>query len=352
MCRLDFADIEREKAGSMKTQPTVLVVDDEKIVRDTLEALLGADYNLNFAENGIEGLSLAIQTQPDIILLDVMMPGMDGFEVCRKIRADQHLAEIPIIMITALEDRNSRMEGLRAGADDFIAKPFDSMELLARIQTITRLNRYRRIVEQRNELEELHKELLISYHKTIEGWSNALDLRDKETEGHTQRVTQKCIEFARAVGVYEEELEFVRMGGLLHDVGKLGVPDSILLKPGKLTEEEWTVMRMHPVYAYQWLSPITFLKNAVDIPYCHHEKWDGSGYPRGLRGNDIPLFARLFAIVDVWDALSSDRPYRAAMSQEDVLQYIRDQSGSHFDPSLVDTFIKLINGENDPGDMK
>ncbi len=326
----------------MNTQPIILVVDDEKIIRSTLEALLGTDYGLHFAENGIEGLALAIQTQPDIILLDVMMPKMNGFEVCRQIRANKLLAEIPIIMITALDDRASRMEGLRAGADDFIAKPFDSMELLARTQTIIRLNRYRRIVEQRNQLEELHKELLTSYHKTIEGWSNALDLRDKETEGHTQRVTQKCVEFARAVGVGEEELEFVRMGGLLHDVGKLGVPDAILLKPGKLTDEEWKVMRMHPVYAYQWLAPITFLRNAVDIPYCHHEKWDGSGYPRGLRGEEIPLFARLFAIVDVWDALSSDRPYRAAMSKVEVIEYIRSQSDSHFDPKLVSAFMNLI----------
>jgi len=151
----------------MNIKPVVLVVDDEKIIHNTLEALLGTDYGLHFAENGIEGLALAIQTQPDVILLDVMMPKMNGFEVCRQIRANKLLAEIPIIMITALDDRSSRMEGLRAGADDFIAKPFDGMELMARIQTITRLNRYRRIVEQRNLLEELHKELLTSYHKTI-----------------------------------------------------------------------------------------------------------------------------------------------------------------------------------------
>jgi len=329
----------------MNNSPIVLVVDDEKMVRDTLDALLSVDYEVYFAENGMEGIALAIQTRPDIILLDAMMPKVDGFEVCRQIRANELLAEIPIIMITALDDRESRLHGLRAGVDDFLAKPFDSVELLARIQTITRLNRYRRIIEQRSKLEELHQELLISYHKTIEGWSNALDLRDKETEGHTQRVTQKCVEFARAIGVGEEQLEHVRMGGLLHDIGKLGVPDAILLKPGKLTEEEWEIMRMHPVYAYQWLAPIAFLKMAVVIPYCHHEKWDGSGYPRGLRGEDIPLFARLFAIVDVWDALSSDRPYRNALSKAEVLEYIRNQSGLYFDPSLVHVFIDLIRDE-------
>jgi putative two-component system response regulator len=327
---------------NMNAKPIVLIVDDEKTIHNTLEALLHDEYRLYFAQNGMEGLALAVQTLPDVILLDVMMPHMDGFEVCRRLRATEPLAEVPIIMITALDDRESRLQGLRAGADDFLTKPFDVMEMFARIQTITRLNRYRRLLEQKNQIENLHQELLTSYHKTIEGWSNALDLRDKETEGHTQRVTQVCVEFARAVGLSENELDFVRMGSLLHDVGKLGVPDSILMKPDKLTDEEWAIMHLHPVYAYEWLAPITFLKNAVDIPYCHHEKWDGSGYPRGLRGEEIPLLARLFAIVDVWDALSSDRPYRPALPENEVLEYIRNQSGLHFDPSLVPTFMELI----------
>ena len=330
----------------MNTKPIVLIVDDEKTIRDTLAALLSENYVLYFAENGMDGLAMAVQTLPDIILLDVMMPYMDGIETCRRIRATEPLAEVPIIMITALDDRESRLQGLRAGADDFLAKPFDVMEMFTRIQTITRLNRYRRLVEQRNQLETLHQELLASYHRTIEGWSNALDLRDKETEGHTQRVTQKCVDFARLAGVGEEDLEFVRMGSLLHDVGKLGVPDSILLKPDKLTDEEWAVMHMHPIYAYQWLAPITFLKNAVDIPYCHHEKWDGSGYPRGLAGEEIPLLARLFAIVDVWDALSSDRPYRPALPMTEILEYIRSQSGIHFDPALVPVFLDMFRDES------
>lgn len=329
------------KAENMSNKPIILVIDDEKIVRETLEALLSEDYQLHFAENGMEGLALAMQTKPDVILLDVMMPKLDGYAVCRQIRATDLLVEIPIIMITALDDRDSRLQGLRAGVDDFLSKPFDSMELLARIQTITRLNRYRHIVEQRSQLEEMHKELLISYHKTIEGWVNALDLRDKETEGHTRRVSEKSVELARAIGVGEDQLNDIRMGALLHDIGKLGVPDSILLKPGKLTEEEWKVMRLHPVYAYQWLAPIAFLKNAVDIPYCHHEKWNGSGYPRGLQGEDIPLSARLFTIVDVWDALCSDRPYRAAMPEHEVLEFIKSGSGEHFDPSLVEIFISM-----------
>jgi HD-GYP domain-containing protein (c-di-GMP phosphodiesterase class II) len=183
---------------------------------------------------------------------------------------------------------------------------------------------------------------LSSYHNTIEGWANALDLRDKETEGHTRRVADKCVEFAKAVGIKDEwALDDIRMGALLHDVGKLGVPDAILLKPGKLTEEEWVIMRKHPENAYKWLSPIAFLEKALLVPYCHHEKWDGSGYPRGLKGSAIPLYARLFAIVDVWDALSSDRPYRAALPEAEVMAQIGRESGSHFDPDLVKIFMTL-----------
>jgi putative two-component system response regulator len=323
--------------------PKILIVDDEPIVRDTLESLLMAmDAELYFACNGEEGLTIAQEQRPDAILLDVMMPGMNGFEVCTRIRATPAIAEVPIIMITALDDRESKLQGLRSGADDFLGKPFDGIELLARMQTITRLNRYRNIVQQRDQLESMHRELLSSYHKTIEGWSKALDLRDKETEGHTLRVTEKSLQFARALGIHgERELEDLRMGAILHDIGKLGVPDSVLLKPGKLTDEEWVIMRMHPVYAYEWLAPISFLANAVQVPYCHHEKWNGTGYPRKLAGKDIPLYARLFAIVDVWDALCSDRPYRAAVPEPEVMAYIRSESGKHFEPELVDIFISL-----------
>jgi putative two-component system response regulator len=327
----------------MDAKPTILIIDDEPIIRLTLESFLASlDASLVIAENGEKGLELAEATRPDLVLLDVMMPGMDGFEVCRRIRANPALAEMPVIMITALDDRESRLKGLRAGADDFLNKPFDGFELLARVQTIVRLNRYRHIVEQRNELERLHQDLLISYRNTIEGWANALDLRDKETEGHTRRVAEKSVEFAKAVGIMDEEaLEDVRMGALLHDVGKLGVPDAILLKPGKLTDEEWVIMRRHPENAYKWLSPIGFLAKAIEIPYCHHEKWDGSGYPRGLKGLEIPLYARLFAIVDVWDALRSDRSYRGALPEAEVLAHIQNEAGSHFEPELAKIFMGM-----------
>jgi PAS domain S-box-containing protein/putative nucleotidyltransferase with HDIG domain len=192
------------------------------------------------------------------------------------------------------------------------------------------------------ELKRSNLGLAVAYDVTLEGWSKALDLRDKETEGHSLRVTNLTLRLAEAMGLPDEDLAAIRQGALLHDVGKLGIPDSILLKPGKLTEPEWDIMRQHPVYAYEWLAPIAYLRRALDIPYCHHEKWDGSGYPRGLTGQAIPLAARLFAIVDVYDALTSDRPYRAAWDHARVRQYLLDESGRHFDPQVVEAFGALL----------
>lgn len=203
-------------------------------------------------------------------------------------------------------------------------------------------------IDNTSLLEDLHRsnvELSLAYDTTLEGWSKALDLRDKETEGHTQRVVDITLRIAQSMGIPDEELTHMRRGALLHDIGKVGIPDSILLKPGPLTEEEWEIMKRHPVYAYELLYPITHLRPALDIPYCHHEKWDGSGYPRGLKGEQIPLAARIFAVVDVWDALTSDRPYRKAWTSKKTLEYIREQSGIQFDPKIVETFMSLIKNE-------
>ncbi len=191
-------------------------------------------------------------------------------------------------------------------------------------------------------LRKINFELEQAYDATIEGWSHALDLRDRETEGHTRRVTRMALELARLMGVDEEKLVQMRRGGLLHDIGKLGVPDSVLLKPGPLTDEEWEIMRMHPQFAYDWLAPIPYLREAVEIPYCHHEKWDGTGYPRGLKGESIPLTSRIFAVVDVWDGLTSGRPYRQAWSHEETAKYILENSGVHFDPKVVEVFLNNI----------
>lgn len=192
-----------------------------------------------------------------------------------------------------------------------------------------------------DQLQRANVHLMLAYDSTLEGWSRALDLRDEETEGHTQRVTEMALRLAQAMGIAYDDLVHVRRGALLHDIGKMGIPDSILRKPGPLSEDEWIIMRRHPVYAHDMLSPIVYLRPALDIPYCHHERWDGAGYPRGLKGEQIPVAARLFAVVDVYDALSSDRPYRKAWPHEHVLDYLRDQVGKHFDPAAVNAFIKI-----------
>jgi HD-GYP domain-containing protein (c-di-GMP phosphodiesterase class II) len=190
-------------------------------------------------------------------------------------------------------------------------------------------------------LQRSNIDLTMAYEATIEGWSRALDMRDKETEGHTQRVTELTERLARAMGFDGQALVHIHRGSLLHDIGKMGVPDHILLKPGPLTDEEWVLMRRHPALAYELLSPIEYLARALDIPYCHHEKWDGTGYPRGLAGEAIPLAARVFAIIDVWDALRSDRPYRPAWPEAKALGYIREQTGKHFDPHVTEAFLAM-----------
>jgi PAS domain S-box-containing protein/putative nucleotidyltransferase with HDIG domain len=612
----------------MNSNSIILIVDDEPTGRATLSALLANQgYHLALASSGAEALQQATSLSPDLILLDVMMPGMDGFEVCQQIRAIPHLADVPIVLVTALDDRDSRLQGIDAGADDFISKPFDRIELRARIRTITRLNRARRLLIERMKFERVvnlspngimivdadgticlanpamfqmldaegsvsligaaigsfiarehlgqasdqlssvlanveqivrfetvliradgepvpvevdagyfawdakgaaqivvrditerkqveartqrqiehlaalrtidstitssldltltlniildqaigqlqvdaaavllrkphtqileyaairgfHKdalhqtsmhigegcagyaaltrrivrlpaagtadgsaipplvagfsayygvplvvkgqvegvlelfhrtsldpdsdwlnfletlagqaavaidhatlllsmqsstvELMRAYDTTLEGWVRALDLRDEETAGHSQRVTDLTVQLARQMGMSEAELAHVRRGALLHDIGKMGIPDSILLKRGPLDEAEWAIMRQHPVYAYELLAPVAYLRPALDIPYCHHEKWDGTGYPRGLKGEQIPLAARIFAIADVWDALRSDRPYRKRWPEAQVLEHIRSLAGTHFAPQVVEVFLRLI----------
>jgi len=613
----------------MSKMTTILIVDDEPSGRETLAALLHTQgYHLAFASDGHGALTQAAALNPDMILLDVMMPGMDGFEVCQRLRSTPGLAEVPIILITALDDRDSRLQGIEAGADDFISKPFDRVELRSRIRAITRLNRYRRLVHERTMFERmvdlspnglmivdsngiirlanpamyrllgrpgsgeliqtkirqlialeerdrwsehlaamfvepaqtarfettlitasgelapievdagtvewelepatqiiirdiserkqaevhaqrrmerlstlrtidaaivssfdldvilqiildqtigqlqvdaaailLHKrptqtleyavvrgfdksalrqlslhigegcggyaalhrrmlrlpavhtnadapetlptldpqycayygvplivkdhvegvlelynrtplnpdsewlnfletlagqaaiaidraalfesmqhaniELSLAYDTTLEGWARALELRDIETEGHSRRVADMTVRLAQALGVSDAELVHVRRGALLHDIGKMGIPDSILLKPGKLTAEEWEVMRKHPTYAYEMLAPIAYFRPALDIPHYHHEKWDGTGYPHGLRGEQIPLAARIFAIVDVWDALCFDRPYRKGWPEVQVYEHVRSLAETHFDPQVVNAFLGL-----------
>jgi HD-GYP domain-containing protein (c-di-GMP phosphodiesterase class II) len=197
-----------------------------------------------------------------------------------------------------------------------------------------------------DELQRSNMELVLAYDATLEGWVHALDMRDKETEGHTQRVTSATIMLARTMGIPEPEMIHIRRGALLHDIGKVAIPDRILRKTGPLNPDEREEIKLYPTYAYELLSPISYLRPALDIPYCHHEKWDGTGYPRGLRGEQIPMVARVFAVIDVWDALRSNRPYREAWPDDKVIEYLCAESGKHFDPRVIDVFMNLVSKLN------
>lgn len=349
----------------METQETavILIADDNIIVQEMLGELLTSteqSYELIFAENGEDAIVKATTLLPDLILLDVMMPKMNGYEVCERLRNHEKLAEVPILMVTALDDRESRVRGLNAGADDFISKPFYGEELLARVNTIVRLNRYRGLRDERAKLEnanvelvslntqlqQMNDELATAYDATIKGWARALELRDQETQGHSQRVVSMSIHLAQLSGVTDlDALNSLRRGAILHDVGKMGVGDGILLKAGPLTGEEWDVMRRHTIYGYEMLKPIEYLRSALDVVLYHHERWDGGGYPEGLARDTIPLHARLFAISDVWDALRHSRPYKAPWPREKVISYVLSEAGSGFDPGIVEVFQEAIQDE-------
>jgi len=249
----------------------------------------------------------------------------------------------PVFTIGMLEDITNRK---LAEEKEIIAQQ-ELQDLLSQAdqsrQALLSLIEDQRLAEV--ELKRLASNLIIAYDSTLEGWSHALELREQETAGHSRRVVELTLNVAKELGVSDEDLIQIERGALLHDIGKMGIPDSILLKPGPLTEEEWVVMKQHPIYAYNLLSKIDFLKPALDIPYSHHERWDGSGYPQGLAGKDIPFAARIFAVIDIWDALSSDRPYRLAWERENILAYIRELSGKQLDPEIVDVFLKIVESE-------
>ncbi len=216
-------------------------------------------------------------------------------------------------------------------------------DITRRRQAEEELVRANGVLEQK--VRERTRELEHAYDATLEGWVKALDIRDHETQGHTQRVTRMALRLAQAMGMDEAERLQVRRGALLHDIGKIGIPDRVLLKPGKLDDGEWDIMKRHAALAFEWLFPIEYLQPALAIPYCHHERWDGTGYPCGLKGEEIPLAARLFALVDVWDALSSDRPYREAWPQDRVMEHLRSLGGTHFDPQVLEVFLSLLAGD-------
>jgi putative two-component system response regulator len=330
-------------------KPKVLIVDDYADNLFTLSKLLKAlDVDVYPAASGDEALGLALENDFCVAILDVQMPGMNGYELAELLRGNASTSKLPIIFLSAMySDEYHHRKGYDAGAVDFLSKPYIPDILLSKVRVFISL------YEQRLQLEswahwleflvnERTHELSQSYDATLLGWAKALELRERETAGHSHRVVHLTLRMANEIGISAEQQVHIYRGALLHDIGKMGISDTILLKPASLTSDEWIEMRQHPVYAYELLRHIKFLENALNIPYCHHEKWDGSGYPRGLKGEEIPLEARIFALADVWDALISERPYRKATSRAETIQYIRDHSGSHFDPNLSERFIKML----------
>jgi HD-GYP domain-containing protein (c-di-GMP phosphodiesterase class II) len=284
-------------------------------------------------------LIATLQSGWDVVLIDYNIPGLDVHDALLILSI--HDREMPVIVVSGYihEDQDTAILRLiEFGARDIVFK--DNL-----VRLIPAIARELRDAANRRNLVKAERSLVDAYDRTIEGWSRALDLRDKETEGHTQRVTEMTMRLAPKLGIGADELIHIRRGALLHDIGKMGVPDHILLKPGPLTDEEWVIMKMHPVYAYELLAPIEYLRLALDIPHYHHEKWGGGGYPYGLAGEAIPLSARVFSVVDAFDAMTSDRPYRKGWPVEIVCDNIRNGSGSQFDPQVVTAFLDMLDCE-------
>jgi putative two-component system response regulator len=307
-------------------QHTILVVDDEPTNLRVLNQVLANQYRLIFAKNGQEALSLAEKNIPDLILLDVMMPQMTGYQVCETLKADNSLKHIPVIFVTALDDQDDEAKGLNLGAVDYIAKPISAAVVRARVKTHLSL-------VQADELRRTRLQI-------IQRLGRAAEYKDNETGMHVMRMSHYSRIIAKGYGFSEIEAENLFNAAPMHDIGKIGIPDSIMLKPGKLTKEEFAVMQQHPEIGAEILgeSDSDLIELAKVVSLTHHEKWDGSGYPKGLKGQNIPIEGRIVALADVFDALTSVRPYKDAWPLDKTLAFIDEQTGKHFDPEVVTVF--------------
>jgi putative two-component system response regulator len=322
------------------SKPVLLVVDDTPFNIDVLRGVLSAQYTLKVATNGEKALYLAAaQPQPELVLLDVMMPGMDGHEVCRRLKADEATRHIPVIFVTSMSEVDDEKKGFEAGAVDYITKPVRPPLVQARVSTHLKLAAQERhlsaLVQARTqELESTRLEI-------IRRLGRAAEFKDDETGQHVIRMSHYTRILARAYGLSPAEVDVYFNAAPMHDIGKIGIPEAILLKAGELTEEEWQVMRKHPSIGAgiigRHANPL--LDTARVMALTHHEKWNGTGYPRGLKGEQIPLPGRMVSVADVFDALTSERPYKPAWSVEQAVDYLRRESGEQFDPALVDLFI-------------
>ena len=332
---------------SQQTRRTLLVVDDNILNQAVLKShLASVEVDVTMCPSGDRAIELSREKPPDIILIDLYIKGLNSFEVCRLFRESPELADVTVAMAIPADHDGLRLRAWDNGADYVLGRPYNYTEVRAMVRNVVRLDRFRRLAEQQRQLERMVHELENAYDATIEGWVRALDLRDHETEGHSIRVADMTVRLFNRMHTDPAKLVHVRRGALLHDIGKLGVPDSILLKPGKLTDEEYEIIKLHPSHAFEMLRDISYLEPALAIPYAHHEKWDGTGYPRKLAATDIPFEARIFSVIDVYDALRYDRPYRRGWTEEDVLKHIAHQAGSHFDPDVAREFIIMRIEEN------
>ncbi|MCP1617312.1 putative two-component system response regulator [Pseudomonas sp. SLBN-26] len=308
----------------------LLLVDDEPTNLQVLRHILQDDYRLLFAKDGPKALELAGRERPALVLLDVMMPGMTGHEVCQQLKNDPATREIPVIFVTALADTEDEAKGFEVGAVDYITKPVSPAIVKARVRTHLSLVR----------MDELKRTRL----EIVQRLGLAAEYKDNETGLHVIRMSHYSRILARALGWSEADCDDLLNAAPMHDVGKIGIPDAVLRKPGKLDADEWAVMRQHVSIGAKIIGehPSGLLRIAQRIALTHHEKWDGSGYPNGLAGEDIPIEGRIVAIADVFDALTSERPYKQAWPVEEAVAFLREQSGQHFDPDLVELFIQQL----------
>jgi response regulator RpfG family c-di-GMP phosphodiesterase len=330
----------------------VLLIDDDRQVCEVLRQIFrAADYDCLVAANGAEGVSLFRSARPALVVTDLKMPGLDGIGVLTAIQEiDAHAA---VIVLTGAPEVKTAIESLKLGAYDFIVKPVNVDELLIaaeraleRHQLLRERRQYQQLLERRvedatHDLRRAYQQLQETYRATLETLGAALDSRDVGTEAHSRRVHGYTMATAQVYGVPADDLPDLAHGVLLHDIGKIGIPDRILLKPGPLTPDEWETMRHHPEIGKRLIEKIPFLKGAVPIVYCHHERWDGAGYPQGLQGEEIPLGARIFSVVDAFDAMTFDRPYSTAIPFEAAKAEIERCAGSHFDPAVVAAFLRV-----------
>jgi putative two-component system response regulator len=343
----------------MKDKPVILIVDDQPQNIELLEAyLFPENYEIVTATNGEEALGKLSENKIDLILLDVMMPGMDGFKVTRRVREDTAHRLLPIILVTALRETDDRVKGIEAGCDDFISKPVDKMELLARVRSLIKVKAYNDLMS--NYREELESEVAVRTEElkhafdkikaasleTIYRLSIASEYKDRATGAHIKRMSLYSAAIARPMGLDESTIENILYAAPMHDLGKIGIPDLILLKPDKLDLVEWEIMKQHTIIGAKILkgSDAGFIKLGEEIAQHHHEKWDGSGYPEGIKGIEIPIAGRIAAIADVFYALTSERSYKEPFSLKKSLAIIREGRGSHFDPDVVDAFFAIQDG--------